>query len=47
MDQAAVVTHAMNEGAIAVHGEAAGGNEAAITDAITREGRGGESSLPS
>jgi Mg2+ and Co2+ transporter CorA len=30
MDQAAVVTHAMNEGVIAVHGEAVGGGRATV-----------------
>jgi two-component system chemotaxis response regulator CheB len=46
MDQAAVVTQAMNEGVIAVHGEAVGGDGAAITDAITTDGHEGESPLP-
>jgi two-component system chemotaxis response regulator CheB len=46
MDQAAVVTHAMNEGVIAVHGEAVGGDGAAIPDAITTEGHEGASPIP-
>jgi two-component system, chemotaxis family, protein-glutamate methylesterase/glutaminase len=47
MDQAAVVAHAMNEGVIAVHGEAVGGGRATSTDVIATGGREGESSLPS
>ncbi len=47
MDQAAVVTHAMNEGVIAVHGEAVGSGRATSTDVIATGGREGESSLPS
>jgi hypothetical protein len=47
MDQAAVVTHAMNEGDIAVYREAVGRGGATIADAITKEGREGESPLPS
>jgi two-component system, chemotaxis family, protein-glutamate methylesterase/glutaminase len=47
MDQAAVVTQAMNEGVIAVHGEAVGGGRATSTDVIATGGREGESSLPS
>jgi two-component system, chemotaxis family, protein-glutamate methylesterase/glutaminase len=41
MDQAAVVTLAVNEGETAVHREAADGDGAAVTDAIGAEGRSG------
>ena len=47
MDQAAVVTHAMNEGVIAVHGEAVGGGRAPSTGVIATGGCEGESLLPS
>ena len=47
MDQAAVVTHAMNEDENADRSAAIGVDDGAVTDAVTTAGSGGSSPPPS